>query len=206
MSGIWNEVMDVLGDEHLQWPEKRKWTGRVQSIETFHVRKCIELTFEGNSLCFSSASTRPELCGVPRKRFTKLDSPPDKALTDRMYETCLDSKHPSIYICPKEPETTDARKLHRVVKKELKKLERKEKRKERRRSKIRRMNKRNKKRNKKNRKSKKKRCKKRKSKMKKCGNGKCKNRQHRKRKLMGKGQGRKMRRLAILDLKSYNYH
>ena len=136
----------------------------------------------------------------------KPDSPPDRlqALTDRMYETCLVSEHPSIYICPKEPEKSDARKLHQVVKKKLKKLERNEKRKERRKSKRRGMNKRNKKRNKKNRKSKKKI--KRKSKIKKCGNGKCKNRQQRKRKLMGKGQGRKMRRLAILDLKSYNYH
>ena len=155
-------------------------------------------------MCFSSASTRSELCGVPRKLLMKPDSPPDRlqALTDRMYETCLDSKHPSIYICPKEPETTDARKLHRVVKKELKKLERKEKRKERRKSKRRGMNKRNKKRNKKNRKSKKKKCKKRKSKKKKGGNKKCKNWQHRKRRLMGKGQRRKMRRYAILTLKS----
>ena len=192
--------MDVLWDEHLQWPEKRKWTGQVCSTETFHVRKCIGLTFEGNSLCFSSASTRSELCGVPRKRFTKLDSPPDKALTDRMYETCLDSKHPSIYICPKEPETTDARKLHQVVKQKLKKIERKEKRKERRRSKIRRMNKRNKKRNKKNRR----RCK-RKSKMKKWGNGKCKNWQYRKRKGMGKLRRRKKGKYAILTLKSWNY-
>ena len=203
MSEIWTEVIYVLWDEHLQWTQ-RPSLGGLCSIEILHVKKCIRLTFEGNSLCFSSASTRSELCGVPKKRMTKLDSPPDKALTDKMYKSCLDSKHPSIYICPKEPETTDARKLHRVVKKELKKLERKEKRKERRKSKRRGMNKRNKKRNKKNRKSKKKI--KRKSKIKKCGNGKCKNRQHRKRKLMGKGQGRKMRRLAILDLKSYNYH
>ena len=205
MSGLWIEVIYVLWIEHLQWTQ-RPSLGGVYSNWILHVKKCIRLTFEGNSLCFSSASTRSELCGVPKKRMTKLDSPPDKALTDRMYKTCLDSKHPSIYICPKEPKTTDGRKLHRVVKKKLKKLERKEKRKERRKSKRRGMNKRNKKRNKKNRKSKKKRCKKRKLKMKKCGNGKCKNRQQRKRKLMGKGQGRKMRRLAILDLKSYNYH
>ena len=199
MSEIWTEVIYVLWDDHLQWTQ-RPSLGGLCSIEILHVKKCIGLTFEGNSLCFSSASTRSELCGVPKKQFTKLDSPPDKALNDKMYKTCLDSKHPSIYICPKEPETTDARKLHQVVKQKLKKIERKEKRKERRRSKIRRMNKRNKKRNKKNRR----RCK-RKSKMKKWGNGKCKNWQYRKRKGMGKLRRRKKGKYAILTLKSWNY-
>ena len=150
---------------------------------------------KGRSLCFSSASTRSELCGVPKKRFTKLDSPPDKALTDKMYKSCLDSKHPSINICPKEPETSYAKKLHQVVKKTIKKIEGKEKRKKRRKSKRRRMKRRKKKRNQKNKKSKKEKCKKRKSKKKKGGNIKCKNWQHRKKKV--KGQRRKTRNLNV---------
>ena len=137
---------------------------------------------------FSAASTRSELCGVPRKLFTKLDSPPDKALTDRMYESCLNSSHPSVYICPREPETSDARKLHQVVKMKLKKIEMREQWKERRKRKRRG----NKKRKKSNGKSKKRKCKNKKSKKNKWKNGKCKNRQHRNRK--GRGNWQRMKK------------
>lgn len=104
------------------------------------------------------------MCKTPRKRFAEIDKPPDPVLTSNMYQTCMKSKHPSIYICPKEPDTSDARKLHRVVKKEVKKLERREKRKERKKRKRRGNKKRNKKR------------KLRSRKRTKCKNGRCKNR------------------------------
>ena len=141
---------------------------------------------------FSAASTRSELCGLTRKRFNKLDSPPDKALTDGMYESCLKSTHPSVYICPREPETSDARKLHRVIKMKLKKIERKEQRKE---SRKRRGNKdRKRKRKEKNRKLKKKKC--RKSKKRKWKNGKCKNRLLRNRR--GRGNWQRMSSLRFI--------
>ena len=134
MSGIRNEAIDVLWDEHLQWPQKGG-QGDLRSIDVFHVRKSIRLTFDRNSLHFSSASTKSEMCDVPRKLFTELDSPPVAVLTALMYESCLNSSHPSVYICKHQPETKKAKTRHRRVKRQLRLIQKRKKRRKKRREK-----------------------------------------------------------------------
>ena len=89
------------------------------------------------------------MCNTSRRRFAEIDKPPNPELNLKMYDTCVNSNHPSIYLCKTEPETGNARKLHQTLKKEVKKIEKREKRRRKRKKKRQGRKKRNKKKKKK---------------------------------------------------------
>ena len=73
-----------------------------------------------------AASTKEELCHVPRKNSSRLKEPPEEILTTRMLDSCLASPHPSVNICSKRPESDVARRITMSLKRGLKKIRRKE--------------------------------------------------------------------------------
>ena len=56
----------------------------------------------------------------------KMGEAPDPELTSRMQKPCLKSRHPSVHICQKRPETDFARKVHRKLKALSKRLKKKQ--------------------------------------------------------------------------------
>ena len=66
---------------------------------------------------------------------------PDPELTSRMQKPCMNSHHPSVHICKKQPKTNFARKIHRKMKRLLNRLKKKEKRRKNRQRKIRKLQK-----------------------------------------------------------------
>ena len=72
------------------------------------------------------ASTKEELCTTPRKKFVKMSEAPDPELTSIMQKPCMKSRHPSVHICKKRPETDFARKVHKKMRSLLKRLEKRE--------------------------------------------------------------------------------
>ena len=51
---------------------------------------------------------------------------PDPELTSRMQKPCMKSRHPSVHICKKRPETDFARKVHRKIKALSKRLKKRQ--------------------------------------------------------------------------------
>ena len=68
------------------------------------------------------ASSQEEFCKLPRKRYVDIGTASDPELTNRMYQACIKSEHPSVHICKKLPKKGFARKTHRQLKHLLKKL------------------------------------------------------------------------------------
>ena len=81
---------------------------------------------------FREASTKEEWCQLPKKKYLKIGKETDPKLTTKMYKSCMKSDHPNVHICDKLPGTKRARKIHKLVKSELKKLRKKNQRRKRR--------------------------------------------------------------------------
>ena len=85
-----------------------------------------------------NAATRKERCNIPKKFFLKVGDPPDSMLTSKNNQTCIESEHPSVFICDKMPKDEGiARVTHRKITKKLKQIK-KRIRKEKRRKKLKR--------------------------------------------------------------------
>ena len=83
-----------------------------------------------------NAATRKERCNIPKKFFLKVGDPPDSMLTSKNNQTCIESEHPSVFICDKMPKDEGiARVTHRKITKKLKQIK-KRIRKEKRRKKL----------------------------------------------------------------------
>ena len=66
------------------------------------------------------AATREERCNIPKKYFLKIGQPPDSMLTSKNNKTCIESDHPSIFICDTQPESDHERNSHRKLTDQLK--------------------------------------------------------------------------------------
>ena len=57
----------------------------------------------------------------------KIGEPPDSNLTAKMNKSCVDSEHPSIFICDKTPGDEQSRKSHFRITKLLREIKKREK-------------------------------------------------------------------------------
>ena len=80
-----------------------------------------------------NAATRKERCNIPKKFFLKVGDPPDSMLTSKNNQTCIESEHPSVFICDKMPKDEGiARVTHRKITKKLKQIKKRIRKKKRR--------------------------------------------------------------------------
>ena len=79
------------------------------------------------SLLVREAATKEEACNTPKKYFLKIGEPPDSNLTAKMNKSCVDSEHPSIFICDKTPGDEHSRKSHFRITKLLREIKKREK-------------------------------------------------------------------------------
>ena len=79
------------------------------------------------SLLVREAATKEEACNTPKKYFLKIGEPPDSNLTAKMNKSCVNSEHPSIFICDTTPGDEQSRKSHFRITKLLREIKKREK-------------------------------------------------------------------------------